>query len=113
MPKSHLSVRLIPARIVRSCQRTLVRAGIVRDLVRDLVCDHVPAAHVRGILVRANLLSCMMYCLIHTMKDWLDLKFNCGGSEGEVDSTESPSEPNRAGIDLVQLGLSDHVGVHL
>jgi hypothetical protein len=47
------------------------------------------------------------------MKDWLDLKFNCGGSEGEVGSTKSPSEPNRAGIDLVQLGLSDHVGVHL
>jgi hypothetical protein len=86
-----------------------IRAGIVRDLVRDLVRDHVRAAHVRATLVRANLLSHIIYSLIHKMKDSLDLRFNRGGSEGEVGSTKSPSEPNRAGIHLSQPGLSDLV----
>jgi len=47
------------------------------------------------------------------MKDSLDLIFNRGGSEREVGSTKSPSEPNRAGIHLSQPGLSDLVGAHL
>jgi len=75
-----------------------IRAGIVRDLIRDLVRDHVRAAHIRATLVRANLLSHIIYSLMHKMKDSLDLRFNRGGSEGEVGSTKSPSEPNRAGI---------------
>jgi len=113
MSESHLSVTFITAGIVRSWQRALVRAisigaGIVRDLVRDLVRDHVRAALVRSrhvkatlvkaTLVRSNLLSHIIYSLIHKMKDSLDLRFNRGGSEGEVGSTKSRSEPNRAGI---------------
>jgi hypothetical protein len=31
-----------------------IRAGIIRDLVRNLVRNHVRAAHVRATLVRAN-----------------------------------------------------------
>jgi len=114
MSESYFSVTFITARIVITCQSTLVGgmfiwAGIVRDLVRD----HARAAHVRATLVRANLLSHMIYSLIHKMKDSLDLWFNRGGFEGEVDSTKSPSEPNRAGIHLLQLGLSDLVRTHL
>ena len=41
------------------------------------------------------------------MKDLLDPRFNHGGSEGEVGSTESPQEPNRAGIYLSVPGLSE------
>jgi len=128
MSESHLSVTFIAAGTVRSCQSALVRAmfiragivramfiraGIVRDLVRDLVRDHLRAAHVRATLVRANLLSHIIYSLIHKMKHSLDLRFNRGGSDGEVGSTKSPSEPNRAGIDLLQPGLSDLVRAHL
>jgi len=113
MSESHLSVTFIAAGIVRSCQSALVRAmfiraRIVRALVRDLVRDHVRAALVRAThvkatlvratLVRANLLSHIIYSVIHKMKDLLDLRFNRGGSEWEVGSTKSPSEPNRAGI---------------
>ena len=47
------------------------------------------------------------------MKDSLDLRFNCGGTEEEVHSTKSSSEPNRAGIHLLQQGLSDLVRAHL
>jgi hypothetical protein len=43
------------------------------------------------------------------MKDSLDLRFNRGGSEEEVGSSKSPSEPNRDGIDLSQPGLLDLV----
>jgi len=124
MSESHLSVTFIAARTVRSCQSALVRAmfiraGIVRamfiraGIVRDLVRDHLRAAHVRATLVRANLLSHIIYSLIHKMKHSLDLRFNRGGSEGEVGSTKSPSEPNRAGIHLLQPGLSDLVRAHL
>jgi len=90
-----------------------IRAGIVRDLVRNLVRDHVRAAHVRATFVRANLLRDIIYCIIHKLKDSLDLKFNCGGTEREVGSTKSPSEPNRARIHLSQLGFSDLVSAHL
>jgi len=112
--ESHLSVTFIAAGIVRSCYRALVRAmfiraGIVRDLVRELVRDHVRAAHVKATLVRANLLRHIIYSLIHKVKDWLDLRFNRGGSEGEVGSTKSPSELNRAGIHSSQPGLLDLV----
>jgi len=128
MSESHLSVTFIAAGTVRSCQSAparamfiragnvramFIRAGSVRDVVRDVVRDHVRAAHVRATLVRANLLSHIIYSLIHKMKDSLDLRFNRGGSEGEVGSTKSPSEPNRAGIHLSQLGLSDLVRAHL
>jgi len=114
MSESNLSVTFITAGTVRSCQRALIRvmfirAGIVRDLVRDLV----RAAHVRATLVRANSLSHIIYSVIHKMKDWLDLRFNRGSSEGEVGSTQSASEPNRAGIHLSQPGLSDLVRAHL
>jgi len=127
MSESHLSVTFIAAWIVRSYQSAhframCIRAGIVRDLVRDLVRDHVRAALVRATLVkatlvratlvRANLLSHIIYSLIHKIKGLLHLKFNCGGSEGEVGSTYSASEPNRARIHLSQLGLSDHVKAH-
>jgi hypothetical protein len=47
------------------------------------------------------------------MKDSLDLRVNCAGSEGKVGSTNSPSEANRVGIHLSLLGLSDLVRVHL
>jgi len=83
MSESHLSVAFIAAGTVRSWQSApvsamCIRAGIVRDLVRDLV----RAAHVRATLVRANLLSHIRYSLIHKMEDCLDLRFNhgpCGG----------------------------------
>jgi hypothetical protein len=118
MSESHLTVTFMAAGTVRSCQSALVRAmfiraRIVRDLVRDLVRDHVRAAHVRATLVRANLLSHIIYSVIPKMKDLLDLRFNRGGSEGEVGSTKSPSEPNRAGINLLQPGLSNLVKMHL
>jgi hypothetical protein len=108
------NVAFIAARIVKSCQSAhvsamYIRAGIVRDLVRD----HVRAAHVRATLVRANLLSHIIYSLIYKMKDSSDLRFNCGGSEGEVGSTKTPSESNRAGIHLSQPGLSDLLRAHL
>jgi len=132
MSESHLLVTFIAAGIVRSYHSALVSAmfigaGIVRDLVGDLVRDlvrdhvravlvrakHVKATLVRATLVRANLLSHMTYSLIHKMKDSLDLRFNHGGSDGEIGSTKSPSELNRAGIHLSQPGLSDHVRAHL
>jgi hypothetical protein len=91
----------------------LIRAGIVRDLVRDLVRDHVRAAHVRATLVRANLLSHIIYFLIHKMKDYLDPRFNRGGSEGVAGWIKSSSEPYRAGICLLQLELSDLVRAHM
>ena len=107
MPELHLSVTIIAARIVGSCQSSLVRAmfiraRIVRDLVRDLVRDHVRAAHVRATLVRANLHSHIIYSVIHKIKDSSDLRFNVRDSEEVVGSTKSPSEPNRAGIHLSQ-----------
>jgi len=116
--ESFLSVTFITAGIVRSCQSAVgrapfTRAGIVRSLVRDLVRDNVRAAHVRATLVRADFLSHIIYSLIHKMKDSLHLRLNRGGSEGEVGSTKSLSETNRAGIHLSQLGLSDHVRAHL
>jgi hypothetical protein len=89
------------------------RAGIVRDPVMDLVRDLVTAVHVRATLARANLQSHIIYSVIHKMNDSFDLRFNRGGSEGEVGSTNSPSEPNRTGSHLSQLGLSDLVRVHL
>jgi hypothetical protein len=73
-----------------------IRAGIVRDLVRDLVRDHVRAANIRGILVRDNALHNIKYSSIHKMKYTFDLRFNPGGSEGEVGSRKSPSKPQRA-----------------
>jgi hypothetical protein len=118
MSESHLLVTFIAGGTARSCQSELVRAvfiraGIVRDLVRDLVRDHVRAAHVRAPLVRAKLLSYIIYPLIHKMKDSLDQRFNRRGSAGEVGSTKSPSQPNRAGIHLSQPRLSDLVTAHL
>jgi hypothetical protein len=59
-----------------------ITAGIVRDLVSDLVRDHVRAAHDRATLLRANLLSRIIYSLIDKMKDSFDPRFNHGGSEG-------------------------------
>jgi len=128
MSNSHLSVTIITAGIVRSCQRVLVtamisRAGIVRHLVRDLVRDHVWGALVRATpvkvtlvratLIRANLLAHITYSSIHRMDDRLNLSFNHAGSEGKVDSAKSPCEPNRAGINVWQPGLTDIVRAHL
>jgi len=95
MSESHLSVTFIAAGAVRSFQSALVRAmfiraGIVPAFLRDLVKDLVRVAPVRATLVRANLLSQIIYSLIHKMKDSLDLRFNGGGSEGEVRPTKSP-----------------------
>jgi len=43
------------------------------------------------------------------MKDSLDPRFNCRGSEGELGSHESPSEPDRDGIHSSQPGLLDQL----
>jgi hypothetical protein len=111
MSQSHLSVTFIAARTLRLCHSVLVstmfiETRIFRDLVRYLVSDHVSdhfrAAHVRATLVSANSLTRIIYSSIHKMKTSLDPGFTGGGSEGEVDSTESPSELNTAGIYLSQ-----------
>jgi len=92
--ESYMWVTFTAAVMVKSCHSTLfrailIRAGIVRDHVRDLVTDHVRAALLRATLVRAtpvsaNLLSNIIYSIIQQTKDLLDLESNHGGSETEV-----------------------------
>jgi len=124
MSESHLSVTFIAAWIVRWCQSALtiamfIGAQIVRDLVRDHVrtalvsATHVKPTLVRAKLVRANVLSHMIYSLIHKMKDLQDLRFNLRASEREVELIISPTELNRARIRFSQPGLSDYIREHL
>jgi len=103
MSESYLSVTFNTAGTARSYQSALVRsmfirARIVRDLVRDFVRDHVRPAHVRASLVRANLLSHIIYSFIHQIKDSFKSEIQTWQLWRRGRFKYSPSEPNRAAI---------------